>query len=497
MKRAIGFCAWALWGVVGCGETGEGVGNDVSPGVGTAESAIVGGSVETGRKYVVMIEGWRYDGRVTRCSGTYFAPRVVLTAASCLSDMLVPNNLFVYYGSNYETDVAQLPDIPAPGLASVWARADSWERHCTFNSTTNDGNVGVIYLDRKLPFDPLPLYRNNIDSSFVGKKTTVLGWGADAALSADISLHSGLGVKRTATMTISGTPSSSLYDVNDPNPGLLDATVRSHWIHLIDSGATDGSRCAGDGGGPMLVNQWGQDYIAGVGFWTGLWCKDYSVMTRIDPYLPFLDLAYQKGGQATVVPRLECVTANPDGSLRAHFGYTNNNGVNVTVPYGSANVLALDTKGVRPSLFYNGKNGSRAWAFSVNFAKTQTLTYKLSPTNSPTTTINVNSSSPRCAASSLHVQCEASCRPQLAMAACPNLNPRTRQDECVANCIASFTEADAFGCKVDFASYNTCLAGIAPSAANWQCSIYSADPQPADGLCLAESDAFYTCMGLM
>lgn len=490
MQRAIGFCAVALLGLLGCSATGEDTGSaDVS----AAESAIVGGTVETGRSYVVMIEGWRFDGLATRCTGTYFAPRVVLTAASCLSDMIVPNNLFVYYGANYAADVAQLPDIPAPGQPSVWAKADSWERHSAFNSTTYDGNIGVIYLDRKLPFDPLPLFRNNIDSSYVNTSATVVGWGADVALSADISEYSGLGVKRTGTMKILGSPAQSLYDAGDPLPGLLDATVRSHWIQLDGTGA-NANRCTGDGGGPMIINKWGQDYIAGVGFWTGLWCKTYSLMTRTDPYLPFLDTAYMKGGQATVIPRLECVTPNADGTLRAHFGYTNNNGVNVTVPYGSANVLALDTKGVRPKLFYNG---NRPWAFSVNFARTQTLTYTLSPTNSPTTTIKVNSSSTRCATSSLYTQCEASCRPMLAMPACPSMNPRSRQDECVAACVDNFAFSDEFGCKAAWGTYNTCLAGISTSASNWQCSIYSADPQPADGLCQSQLDAYYTCMGWM
>jgi secreted trypsin-like serine protease len=461
-----------------------------------SEQSILRGQTELGRKYVVMIEGWRYDGKVSRCSGTYYAPRVVLTAANCLDDLIVPNSLFVYYGTAYDTDVAQLPQIPEPGKPSVWARADSWERHPAYNGTTFDANIGVIYLDRKLPFDPVPLFRNPIDATFLSnsanKLATVVGWGADKALSADISQYSGLGVKRTAKMPILGSPAQSLYDVNDPNPGLLDATVRSHWLQL-DGHNPYGSGCAGDAGGPMFVNQWGQEYAAGVGFWTGLWCENYNLFTRLNPYLPFLDLAYQKGGQAVLKPYLECVTDNSDGSLRAHFGYTNDNGVNVNVPYGSANELALDTKGVRPSLFYHGK---RAWAFSVNFAKTQTLTYKLSPTNSPTTTLTVKSTSPRCLVSDVHVQCEAACRPQLAMPACPSMNPRTRQDECVANCIDFLDFAGQVGCQAEYVAYNSCLATIPTDPSKWQCSIYSADPLPVDGICATQGAALDTCLGI-
>lgn len=491
MTRSIGIVSLFLLSAFGCSDA-----RDVDPSkeeTSAAEQSILRGVVESGRPYVLMVEGWRYDGLVSRCTATYYAPRVLLTAANCLSDLIVPNTLFVYYGNSYAADVAQLPNIPAPGQPSVWARADSWERHTAYNSTTNDANIGVIYLDRKLPFDPLPTYRQSIGSAFVGKTAQVVGWGADKALSADITQYSGLGVKRSAGMKILGAPTQALYDVNDPNPGLLDATVRSHWLHL-DGTAPNGSGCSGDGGGPMIINQWGQDYIAGVGFWTGLWCENYNLFTRIDPYLAFLDQAYAKGGQSTLIPRLECVTANSDGTLRAHFGYTNNNGVNVTVAYGAANDLALDTKSVRPSLFYYG---NRKWAFSVNFAKTQTLTYKLSPQNSPTTILTAKSTSPRCAVDSYYTQCEASCRPQLAMPACASLNPRSRQDECVANCVDFFGFAAEAGCSSTYVSYNNCLAGIATNPANWQCSIYSADPYPADGICQSQSDAFYACMGWM
>ncbi|HEY5956991.1 MAG TPA: trypsin-like serine protease, partial [Polyangiaceae bacterium] len=439
---------------------------------------------------------WRYDGKVSRCTGTYFAPRVVLTAANCLSAPIVPNSLFVYYGDNYTSDVAQLPMIPAPGQTSVWARADSWELHSAYNPTTNDANLAVIYLDRKLPFDPIPLFRNPIDAKFLAnpanKLAEVVGWGADVALSADITQYSGLGVKRTAMMPIVGTPTQSLYDINDPNPGLLDATVRSHWLQL-NGQKPNGSGCAGDGGGPMFVNQWGQEYAAGVGFWTGLWCENYNLFTRLDAYLPFLDLAYMRGGQAVLKPYLECVTDNADGTLRAHFGYTNANGVNVTVPYGCSNALWLDTKGVRPSLFYSG---TKAWAFSVNFAKAQTLTYRLSPANSPTTTLTVKSTSPRCATNDDNVQCEAACRPQLSMPTCPSLNPRSRQDECISSCVTFFDIASSVGCEAAYAVYNNCLAGIPTDPAYWQCSIYSGNPLPATGTCEAESNAFHSCVGM-
>src|SRR4051794_20051389 len=53
-----------------------------------------------GRDQVVLLWGIRNDGTQILCSGTYYAPRVVLTAAHC-----IPSNLFqmfVYYGDNFQ-----------------------------------------------------------------------------------------------------------------------------------------------------------------------------------------------------------------------------------------------------------------------------------------------------------------------------------------------------------------------------------------------------------
>ena len=50
----------------------------------------------------------------------------------------------------------------------------------------------------------------------------------------------------------------------------------------------------------------------------------------------------------------QCVTPNPQGTLTAHFGYTNANGVVVTIPYGTKNAAPRDTSGTRPTAFFPG-----------------------------------------------------------------------------------------------------------------------------------------------
>jgi hypothetical protein len=438
-----------------------------------------------------MLHIIRSNGSVQPCTASYFAPRVLVTDAVCLR--LGATSVFAYYGNNYNADKAVLPNIPAPGQTSVWAKADSWETHPSYNATLHDASLAVVYLDRKLPFDPLPLARFNIDSSYVGKWVEFVGWGASKALSADIQQFEGLGVKRNAKVPFMGTPTAADYHADDPNPGMLDATVRSHYMKL-NGHSPYGNACMGDGGGPMIINKYGQDYIAGTMLWTGLWCEDYQILTRLDPYLPFLDNAYMKGGQATVIPRLECVSQEPNGTLRAHFGYNNKNGVNVSVPFGTANYFPLDTKNARPSLFLNGDHG---WTTSIDIPTGKQLYWKLSPTNSPTTELRVDANSPRCAANDRHVRCERSCRPQLAAPACPASDPRSTQEQCIDSCYDdSYPFFDSVGCASQYEAVLACIAGLSPTnPANWQCYEDFPDPFPADTQCVSQNTALLTCLG--
>ena len=51
------------------------------------------------------------------------------------------------------------------------------------------------------------------------------------------------------------------------------------------------------------------------------------------------------------MPKFDCIAPNADGTFTAFFGYKNDNGVHLDVPYGTKNVLALDTPGFRPTRF--------------------------------------------------------------------------------------------------------------------------------------------------
>src|SRR6188768_999384 len=131
--------------------------------VGEDTDAIVRGHTE--KRYpqvvVVLVNGY---GGATQCTGTYFDERMVVTAAHCMRSDAIPNQTFVYFGKDFNKDKLSLPNIPDPGKRSDWARADTSGAHPDYSAGVNYPDIAVLYLDRKLPFDPIPLDRHRLSS---------------------------------------------------------------------------------------------------------------------------------------------------------------------------------------------------------------------------------------------------------------------------------------------------------------------------------------------
>ena len=456
--------------------------------VGSSAEAIIGPSTPGGRDQVVMVYAQLNNGQTEICSGSYFAPRVIVTAAHCLNNIFA-DQLFVYYGDNYSADFGQLgpgPNgllPPAPGQPSNWAQADSWDQNPGYVTSGSYPDIGFVYLDRKPPFDPLPILRTAVAANAT---VTISGWGANSAPTP--TTGAGSGVQRTGTTKTLGAPTTADQHPEDPNPAIATAAQRATQIKL-DGHAPNANTCFGDSGGPILITQNGQTYIAGVNYFGGLSCADYSLAMRIDSFLPFFDAAYQKGGQSTLIPAFDCVTPNPSGSLTAYFGYNNQNGVNVTVPYGTKNALARDTTNQRPKLFLHGKHD---YSFGVDLTSGQTVSWTLSPDNSPTTTLNVTSSSRRCGAADLdQSQCALSCRASQ-RSGCPNL---PSFEDCVSQCVgtAQFFEEIFPACTQAYRDFNSCTAGVAPTpASNWECLDFSTGT--ASTPCATQITALNACI---
>lgn len=483
--KGLGVAGLCVLSAMGC--SGSGDGESV---VGESRSAIVGPSTTGGRNEVVMLYArviLPSGGVGTRfCSGSYFAPRVVATAAHCLQGIFI-NQLFVYYGDNFEADLPQLVEgsnglqAPPPGQPSLFAHADSFESHPSYDPTQHYPDIGVVYLDRKLPFDPLPLSRNQLAA---GRQVTISGWGANSAPTP--TTGAGGRVQRTGTSRTLGSPTAADFHPEDPNPGVL-VPANQLTLMKLDGTPPNANGCFGDSGGPILINDFGQTYIAGVNYFTGLSCADYTLYTRINSFLPFFDQAYKKGGQEVLKPTFDCVAPNASGRLTAFFGYDNKNGVSVTVPYGTKNSLALDTTNQRVNRFLPGQHH---FSFGIDFASNQTLTWKLSPDNSPTTTLTVNGSSRRCgAAEANQTECALGCRAsqRIVCAEQPSF------ESCVGFCVdqIGFIGSDLPQCLPANSAINVCTANASAAPANWECS----DPFGAFalGACAAQFDALNTC----
>jgi len=448
-----------------------------------------------GRDQVVMFYGVRYSGKVTICSGSYYAPRVVVTAAHCFASDLA--QVFIYYGDNYPQDLSELTPIgggafglkpPPIGAPSHWAQADSWQIHPNYDGELNRADIATVFLDRKPPFDPLPLYRNRVNA---GVQMTITGWGSNSAPTP--TTGAGSGTERSGRTITLGSPTAADYHPDDPNPGVLDPAIRQTWVKT--NGAAPWSNgCFGDSGGPLIFNQYGQDYVAGVGNWTGLSCEDYNLFARIDSYLPFLDLSYKRGGQDLLKPTFACVTPNPQGSLTAIFGYQNDNGVGISIPYGNKNASARDTSGLRPTRF---DPGVHAFAFGVDFTTGQTASWTLAPDNNPSVTLNATSASVRCgAAQAVESGCVLQCRARL-RSGCPRVE---ESDQCVEYC-ASLGHAvveSIPGCNDERVTWQNCENATAPGTANWTCNgpddygIFGNRPQAT--ACAAQKTAYENCL---
>jgi hypothetical protein len=222
--------------------------------------------------------------------------------------------------------------------------------------------------------------------------------------------------------------------------------------------------------------------------WTGLFCEDYSIFTRIDPSLDFFDAELERAGDSDIVPRLECVEDTGSG-LVAHFGYQNANGLTVKVPYGSRNSFDRDHGHARPSAF---SPGDSPYDFSVAFNAGQRLTWRLSPHGGPSTVVRADAASPRCAANDPAIQCAETCDAALA-AECADGN--ARHGDCVNSCVGDSGIFEYYGCGPEWTAYLGCQAGLSSDASNWNCVNYGLTPTPMPPNCDGELEAIFSCLG--
>lgn len=214
--------------------------------------AIVGGSLVPGSEAnaVVMVLTM---GGAGQCSGTLIAPSVVLTAASCLPD-LVATNYQVLGGAD---------PFSAPLFTSA---VSAVHRHPDYDEQTFAHNVGVLELTSapSPPVTPLPWLAADEGLYATGLSASFLGYGVTDAVT-----QNGSGLRRGGVAPIT---------THDADTFAIDATLGQ-------------SPCAGDSGGPALpAESVTGDIVMGVTSYGDQDCASYAVFARTDANASFIAL---------------------------------------------------------------------------------------------------------------------------------------------------------------------------------------------------------------
>ncbi len=214
---------------------------------------IVGGMSTSGWP---AVGAYLINGGYGLCTATLVDPEVLLTAAHCI-DGAGPNDLF-YVGSN----------INNASWNDLYEIEDAFD-HPQYNPNSNNPHdVAVLLLrDPITDIDPIPVNTAPFTNQWIGDWFHYVGYGSNTTYSG-----SGAGQKREADIQV--------YDY-----------YTYEYIHYSNNTNT----CAGDSGGPGLVDLGGQWYVAGVNssvFATQHGedpCHGGGFEMRVDAELSFLD----------------------------------------------------------------------------------------------------------------------------------------------------------------------------------------------------------------
>ena len=230
---------------------------------GRTAAPIVGGTIDTGDEAVVAIGVRRVDcGELlaVHCTGTLVGPRLVLSAAHCVSDPRLGTNLEVMFGS----------DVASSG--SRFVRVTQAVRHPDYHGDGDDADLAVLVLEREAPVAPVALGDQPLDGT-VGASMRIVGFGVTGPGDGAI------GTKRSGTSTVAEVLDRVFRTV--PGPSLT---------------------CQGDSGGPLFAPVGTAERLVGVTSRGDPGCSSYGINVRVDRFLQDFIAPWIAATSSTPVP---------------------------------------------------------------------------------------------------------------------------------------------------------------------------------------------------
>lgn len=181
------------------------------------------------------------------CTGTIIAPRVVLTAAHCLSDLSGPDGVGFFLGpdSNILEEGVEIP------VTELHVHPDY--------AATDNADIAVAILAEDADVEPIAVNFDGLDSSLIGTEITFVGYGL-------VSPNGAFGEKRKVVIEASG--------VSD---------------FFIDYETPGKNTCQGDSGGPAFVFDGDVATILGVTSYGDAECAVDGHNTRTDVFAGFVE----------------------------------------------------------------------------------------------------------------------------------------------------------------------------------------------------------------